>query len=154
MTSNGIVTKESTSLLSRSILVVFSLAAGFAYRASVSLIPPGIFEDAFLLGLAALLLTVAVLARRSRSLQRYWEIPFAFFVFTVAGFAGDVAISPLQQWFIHDVLHETPSVNNRHHPVLCVRVGSKQASGDPRSLCSIHRFRKKRKRPLQVGHQS
>src|SRR6266487_4522992 len=72
MTSNGIVTKESTSLLSRSILV-------------------------------------------------------AFFVFTVAGFAGDVAISPLQQWFIHDVLHETPSVNNRHHPVLCVSVGSKQA---------------------------
>jgi len=112
MTSNGIVTKESTSLISRSVLVVFCLAAGFAYRASVSLIPTGIFEDAFLFGLAALLLTVAVLTRRSRSLQRYWEIPFAFFVFTVAGFAGDVSISPLQQWFIHDVLHETPSVNN------------------------------------------
>ncbi len=112
MTSDVIVTKEPTSLISRSVLVVFCLAAGFAYRASVSLIPTGIFEDAFLLGLAALLLIVAVLTRRSQSLQRYWEIPFAFFVFTVAGFAGDVSISPLQQWFIHDVLHETPSVNN------------------------------------------
>lgn len=111
-TSDVIVTKEPTILISRSVLVVFCLAAGFAYRASVSLIPPGIFEDAFLVGLAALLLTVAVLTRRSRSLQRYWEIPFAFFVFTVAGFVGDVSISPLQQWFIHDVLHETPSVNN------------------------------------------
>ncbi len=112
MTSNVMVTKESTSLISRCVLVVFCLAAGFAYRASVSLIPPGLFEDCFLFGLAAVLLIVAVLARRSRSLQRYWEIPFAFFVFTVAGFAGDVSISPLQQWFIHDVLHETPSVNN------------------------------------------
>src|SRR5579859_2468435 len=110
--SNGMVTRESTSLLSRSVLVLFSLAAGFAYRASVSLIPAGIFEDAFLLGLAVLLLAVAVFARRSRSLERYWEIPFAFFVFTIAGFAGDVSISPLQWWFIHDVLHETPSVNN------------------------------------------
>jgi hypothetical protein len=121
MTSNGMVTRESASLLSRSALVVFSLAAGFAYRASVSLIPPGLFEDAFLLGLAALLLIVAVLARRSRSRKRYWEIPFAFFVFTVAGFLGDVAISPLQQWFVHDVLHETPSV---HNPLASTVVGT------------------------------
>src|SRR5947209_18733178 len=112
MTSNVIVTKESTSLISRCVLVVFCLAAGFAYRASVSLIPTGLFEDAFLFGLAALLLTVALLTRRSQNLRKYWEIPFAFFVFTVAGFAGDVSISPLQQWFIHDVLHETPSVHN------------------------------------------
>lgn len=112
MNTSVIVTKEPTSLISRSVLVVFCLAAGFAYRASVSLIPPGIFEDSFLLGLAALLLIVAVIIRRSQSLQRYWEIPFAFFVFTVAGFVGDVSISPLQQWFIHDVLHETSSVNN------------------------------------------
>lgn len=112
MTSNVIVTKEPTSLISRSVLVVFCLAAGFAYRASVSLVPTGILEDAFLLGLAALLLIVAVLTRRSENLKKYWEIPFAFFVFTVAGFLGDISISPLQQWFIHDVLHETPSVNN------------------------------------------
>ena len=112
MTSNVIVTKESTSLISRSVLIVFCLAAGFAYRASVSLIPTGIFEDSFLFGLAALLLIVAVLTRRSQNLRTYWEIPFAFFIFTVAGFVGDVSISPLQQWFIRDVLHETPSVNN------------------------------------------
>ncbi len=112
MTSKVIATKESTSLISRFVLVVFCLAAGFAYRASVSLIPTGIFEDAFLLAIAALFLAIAVLARRSDSLRSYWELPFAFFVFTVAGFAGDVSISPLQQWFIHDVLHETPSANN------------------------------------------
>src|SRR5947208_17003645 len=112
MTSTVIVTKESTCLISRSVLVVFCLAAGFAYRASVSLVPTGIFEDSFLFGLAALLLTVAVLTRRSQNLRRYWEIPFAFFVFTVAGFAGDVSISPLQQGFVRYVLHETPSANN------------------------------------------
>src|SRR5438094_4014723 len=106
MTSNVIVTKESTSLISRSVLVVFCFAASFAYRASVSLIPTGIFEDCFLLGLAALLLTVAVLTRRSQTLSRYWEIPFAFFVFTIAGFAGDGSISPLQQGFVQYILHE------------------------------------------------
>jgi uncharacterized protein len=112
MTSNVIVTKESTGVISRFVLVVFCLAAGVAYRASVSLIPTGIFEDCFLLGLAALLLTVAVLTRRSQNLRSYWEIPFAFFVFTIAGFAGDVSISPLQRGFVHYVLHETPSANN------------------------------------------
>jgi hypothetical protein len=35
------------------------------------------------------------------NLRRYWEIPFAFFVFTLAGFVGDVSISPLQHWFIY-----------------------------------------------------
>jgi len=112
MTSNVIITKESTGLTSRFVLVVFCLAAGFAYRASVSLIPTGILEDCFLLALAALLLTVAVLTRRSQNLRGYWEIPFAFFVFTIAGFAGDVSISPLQRGFIEYVLHETPSANN------------------------------------------
>src|SRR5689334_15308513 len=80
MTSNVVVTKESTGLISRFVLVVFCLAAGFAYRASVSLVPIGILEDSFLLGLAALFLIVAVLTRRSQNLRRYWEIPFAFFV--------------------------------------------------------------------------
>jgi len=65
------------------------LAAGLTYRASVSLVPAGIAEDGFVLGLAALLLVLAMLARRSESLARYWEIPFALFVFTVAGFFGD-----------------------------------------------------------------
>src|SRR5690348_18514097 len=92
MTSDVIATRESTSLITRSVLIVFCLAAGFAYRASVSLIPTGLLEDTFLLGLAALLLIATVLARRSENLKRYWEIPFAFFVFTVAGFLGDVSI--------------------------------------------------------------
>ncbi len=112
MTSDVIVTRESTSLISRTILVVFCLAAGLAYRASVSLIPTGLLEDTFLLCLAALLLIITGLTRRSDNLKRYWEIPFAFFVFTFAGFLGDVSISPLQHWFIYDVLHETPDANN------------------------------------------
>src|SRR5689334_11939508 len=112
MTSTVMVTKEATSLSSRSVLVIFCLAASFAYRASVSLIPTGIFEDCFLLGLAALLLTGALLTRRSRTLSRYWEIPFAFFIFTIAGFMGDGNISPLQQGFVQYILHETPSANN------------------------------------------
>jgi membrane protease YdiL (CAAX protease family) len=112
MTSTVIITNEATSLSSRSILLVFCFAAGFAYRASISLLPTGIVEDGFLLGLAALLLSVAVLTRRSQTLSRYWEIPFAFFVFTIAGFAGDASISPLQQGFVRYVLHETPSANN------------------------------------------
>jgi membrane protease YdiL (CAAX protease family) len=104
--------QESTSLFSRLVLAALCLVAAFSYRASVSLIPAGIFEDGFLLGLAALFLAIAVLARRTRNLGRYWEIPFAFFVFTIAGFAGDVNISPLQRGFVEDVLHQAPSTND------------------------------------------
>jgi len=88
------------------------LVAAFAYRASVSLIPSGILEDGFLLGLAALFLAIAVLVRRTESLRRYWEIPFAFFIFTLAGFAADVNISPLQRGFVKDVLHQAPTASN------------------------------------------
>ena len=88
------------------------MGAGLTYRASVSLIPAGIFEDGFLLALSILLLLVAVVAKRSQKLRRYWEIPFAFFVFTIAGFFGDIMISPLQYGFVHYVLHQTPSANN------------------------------------------
>jgi membrane protease YdiL (CAAX protease family) len=88
------------------------LAAAFSYRASISLVPAGLFEDAFLAGLAALFLATALLARRTQTWGRYWEIPFAFFVFTIAGFAGDVNVSPLQRAFIADVLHQAPGANN------------------------------------------
>src|SRR5579859_3626969 len=98
--------RESTSRASRAALVVFCLAAALIYRASVSLIPTGIAEDGFVLGLAALLLVLALLARRSDGFNKYWEIPFAFFVFTVAGFFGDGSISPLQHFFARNVLHE------------------------------------------------
>jgi len=104
--------KEPTSLISRFGLVVFCLVAGLTYRASVSLVPAGIPEDGFVLGLAALLLVLALMARRTETLRRYWDIPFAFFVFTVAGFFGDGMISPLQHLFVRDVLHETATTNN------------------------------------------
>ncbi len=100
------------SLMSRGVLVAFCLAAALIYRASVSLIPSGIFEDGFVLALSATLLGLALLARRDGRLRRYWEIPFAFFVFTIAGFFGDGSISPLQHWFVRDVLHETTSAND------------------------------------------
>src|SRR5579872_571144 len=106
------VQRESTSLTSRVALVVFCLAAGLIYRASVSLIPGGVAEDAFVLALAALLLVLALLARRSDRFRKYWEIPFAFFVFTAAGFFGDGSISPLQHFFVRNVLNETTSTNN------------------------------------------
>jgi len=99
-------------MFARLVLAALCLVAAFSYRASVSLIPSGILEDGFLLGLAALFLAVAVLIRRTQNLRRYWEIPFAFFVFTLAGFAGDVNISPLQRGFVEDVLHQAPSTNN------------------------------------------
>src|SRR6266566_2986428 len=106
------VQRESTRMFARLVLAALCLVAAFSYRASVSLIPSGILEDGFLLGLAALFLAVAVLIRRTQNLRRYWEIPFAFFVFTLAGFAGDVNISPLQRGFVEDVLHQAPSTNN------------------------------------------
>ena len=79
--------KESTSRISRSAVIAFCLVAGLTYRASVSLVPAGIAEDGFVLGLAGLLLVLAMLSRRAQRLRRFWEIPFAFFVFTIAGFA-------------------------------------------------------------------
>jgi hypothetical protein len=48
----------------------------------VSVVPPGVAESLFLLVLAALLPVLALVARKSRRLQKYWEIPFAFFIFT------------------------------------------------------------------------
>jgi uncharacterized protein len=104
--------QESSSLLSKVALAAFVLLAAFSYRASVSLIPSGVLEDGFLLGLAALFLVIALLVRRTEQLERYWQIPFAFFVFTIAGFAADVNISPLQRAFVADVLHQAPTVND------------------------------------------
>ncbi|HUY73333.1 MAG TPA: CPBP family intramembrane glutamic endopeptidase [Candidatus Dormibacteraeota bacterium] len=104
--------KQSASLVSRSLLVAFCLVAALTYRASVSVIPSGVLEDAFVLVLSAVLLALAAFARRSDELKKFWEIPFAFFVFTLAGFFGDGSISPLQHLFVRDVLHQTTSTNN------------------------------------------
>ena len=104
--------RDVTSPAAKVTLGVLCLVAAFAYRGSVSLIPSGILEDGFLIGLAALFLAVALLLRRNEKFGRYWQIPFAFFVFTVAGFAADVNISPIQRGFVVDVLHQAPTANN------------------------------------------
>jgi uncharacterized protein len=109
---NGPRAPESESLLSRCVLVGFCLVAALSYRLSVSLIPTGIREDGFVLGLSVLLLALAVVMKRGEELSKYWEIPFAFFVFTVAAFLGDGTISPVQHAFVNNVLHETTSANN------------------------------------------
>jgi len=101
----------STSLAARIALVIFCLAAGIGYRVIVGILPSSLTQTGVLLGLAALFLIAAILARRSRNLEQYWEIPFAFFIFTVAGVAGDQA-GFIQQTFVRNVLHEAPSANN------------------------------------------
>ena len=98
-------------MASRFALVAFCLAAGLGYRVLVGLLPASLFQAGVLLGFAALLLLLAVLARRASNLSKYWEIPFAFFVFTIAGVAGDQG-GFLQQTFVRQILHETPSTNN------------------------------------------
>ncbi len=100
--------KESTSLIWVSVLGALCLIAGLTFRAGVALLPPGIFQETFLLGLSALFLSVAILTRRGQSLRRYWEIPFAFFIFTIAGAADTIFL----HGFIDNVLHETSSTNN------------------------------------------
>ena len=67
-----------------------------------------IFQGAFLLGLSAVFLAVAVLARRTRNLSKYWEIPFAFFIFTIAGAADAFFL----HGFIDYVLQDTTNANN------------------------------------------
>lgn len=103
---------ESGSVTSRAVLVVFCLAAALVYRASVSLIPGGAVEDGFALGLSAVLLAGAAVLRRTHNLRQYWEIPFAFFVFVVAGFFGDGNISPLVRVFGSAILHQAPTSHN------------------------------------------
>lgn len=104
--------RESTGVGPQVLVVVFCLVAGFGYRASVSLVPSGVVEAVFILAVAAVLLVLALAARRSAELARYWEIPFAFFVFFAAGFFGDGSISPFQHLFVSNVLHESTSTNN------------------------------------------
>src|SRR5437867_5632614 len=77
--------KESTSLIWVSVLGALCLVAGLTFRAGVALLPPGIFQDTFLLCLSALFLLVAVLTRRRQTPRSYFEIPVAFFVSLFAG---------------------------------------------------------------------
>ena len=113
--------RESSGLKAQILVVVFCLVAGFAYRASVSLIPSGIAEAVFILAGAAVLLVLALAARRTAAFVRFWEIPFAFFIFFLAGFFGDGSVSPFQHLFVSNVLHETTSTNN---PLASTMTGS------------------------------
>lgn len=103
--------RKPTSLSSRSILAIFCLAAGFSYRVIIGLFSPSFAQVGFLLGLSGLFLAITFLVRRRRDLWKYWEIPFAFFIFVIAGIAGDQG-GFIQQMFVRSVLHETPSTNN------------------------------------------
>jgi membrane protease YdiL (CAAX protease family) len=103
--------RAAAGLAERSMLVIFCLAAGFGYRVLVGAFPANIVQAGVLLILAAVLLLLSVLARRSQRLAQYWEIPFAFFVFTVAGILSDQG-GFIQQLFVRNVLHEAPSANN------------------------------------------
>lgn len=114
-------TQESTGSGAQILVVFFCLVAGLGYRASVSLIPSGIAETVFILAGAAVLLVLALAARRTATFARFWEIPFAFFVFFVAGFFGDGSISPFQHLFVSNVLHESTSTNN---PLASTMTGS------------------------------
>ena len=105
------LSKESLNLATRLAVVVFCLAAGLAYRVIVGIFPASIIQMGVLLLLSLFFLGITVLARRKQSLVKYWEIPFAFFIFTIAGIAGDQG-GFIQQTFVRNVLHETPSPNN------------------------------------------
>ncbi len=113
MFENTLGQTRSLGLISRLVLAAFCLAAGFSYRLIVGLLPPSLVQFGVLVGLAALFLLLAGLARREAALSQYWEIPFAFFIFTVAGILGDShSFASLQQAFVLNVLHETPGANN------------------------------------------
>jgi uncharacterized protein len=105
------LSKESTSLISRSLLFIFCLASGFAFRLIGGLFPSSIVQAGILLGLAVFFLLITFLARQASNLRKYWEIPFAFFIFTIAGMAGDQG-GFIQQLFVRHILHEAPSANN------------------------------------------
>ena len=100
--------KESTRLIRLPVLAAFCLLAGLSFRVGVELIPLWILQVAFLLGLSALFLAIAVLARSAQGLRKYWEIPFAFFIFTIAGVADALVL----HGFIEYVLHESTSADN------------------------------------------
>ena len=103
---------ESTGLAGRWLLAIFCLGSALVYRASVSILPGGVVEDGFVIGLSALFLVAAILIKRHQHFGEYWEIPFAFFVFTAAAFFGDGNISPLVRGFGQGILHQSPTAHN------------------------------------------
>src|SRR5438552_1126005 len=62
---------ESTSLIWVSVLGALCLVAGLTFRAGVDLLPPGIFQDTFLLCLYALFISEVVMTMRGVYLLKY-----------------------------------------------------------------------------------
>jgi len=62
----------------------------------------------FLLGLSGLFLACTSLTKKRQSLEKYWQIPFGFFVFALAG-SLDLIIT---NRFIVDVIHQTSTATN------------------------------------------
>src|SRR5689334_17292594 len=111
---------ESIGLAARAGLVAFCLAAGLSYRILVGVLPASGLQAGVLTGLAAFFLLLTSLARRAPQLRKYSEIPFAFFVFTLAGLVGDQG-GFMQQRLVRQLLHETP---NSHNPLAATVMGS------------------------------
>ena len=104
---------EPANLVSRLMLVAFCLIAGLGYRIIIGLIPPSVVQLGVLLALSVVLLLIAVFTKRDQHLSKYWEIPLAFFIFTIAGILGNSnSFASLQQMFVMNVLHEAPSASN------------------------------------------
>ncbi len=104
---------ESIGFASRAGLFLFSLTAGLGYRVIVGVFHPGPVQFAVLAAWAVIFLLAALLARQQKTLNKYWEIPFAFFIFTVAGIFGDASsVLSLQRIFVINVLHQAPTASN------------------------------------------
>jgi uncharacterized protein len=105
--------KEAPSLALRSTLVILCLVAGLAYRIIIGLFPPSLLQLGVLFTLAVIFLLAAFFAKRQPSLNKYWDIPAAFFIFTIAGILGDSnSFASLQQMFVLNILHQTPGASN------------------------------------------
>jgi membrane protease YdiL (CAAX protease family) len=112
----------TTSLSARTWVVVFSLVAGLAYRIVVGVISPSPLQLGVLLALATVLLLTTVLVKRKAGWNAYWELPFAFFMFTVAGIFGDASSwLSVQRAFVVNVLHEAPTADN---PIAAMVLGT------------------------------
>ena len=99
--------QESTTTRERFVIGALCLTAGLSYLAILRLLPFPV-ETYSLLGLSISFLACAFLMKRSRSLGRYWQLPFAFFVFALSG-ALDIIITG---GFIVNVIHETSTATN------------------------------------------
>lgn len=100
-------TESATTTRQKLAITAFWLASGLSYRASLWLLPISV-ELLFLPALSGVLLASTFLARKSEKLARYWQVPFAAFVFSIAGWL-DIIIT---RTFVQSIIHETPTSTN------------------------------------------